>query len=177
MPSILASILGKTTTSFLQTINDETLPVLKDLKVESSRITLKATLFSHKLENGQSFVDSKVMVPIVIEMTVICPTVDVVDELNSIILNRSARYQVTSRGLIFPNMLPKGETIDMSGEMLSATPIKLTWCQLLVQGEAPVLFANQAESRIVQKGTQLLDKAESTATELAGQAKQWLGIS
>ncbi len=176
MPSILASVFGKTTTSFLQTTNGVTTPVLSKMKVESSRITLKASLFSHKLENGQSFVDSKVMLPIVIEMSVICPDVNVLDELNAIILDRSSRYQVTSRGLIFQNMLAKGEGLDLSGEMLSATPIKLTWYQLLVQGAAPVLFANQAESKIVKKGTQLLEQAEQTASEMAGQAKQWLGI-
>lgn len=176
MPSILASVFGKSSTSFQQTISGVTVPVLLDLKVESARITLKANLFSHKLENGSSFIDSKVMSPIVIEMSVICPTVDSVDELNSILMNRTARYQVTSRGLIFNEMLPKGEMIDMSGEMLSATPIKLTWVQLLVQGESPVLFANQAESRVVQKGTQLLEKAKSTASDLSDQIKKTLGV-
>lgn len=177
MPSILASVFGKTTTSFLQTINGESTSVLSNLKVESSRITLKANVFSHKLENGQSFIDAKVMMPTIIEMTVICPTVDVVDELNNILLNRSARYQVTSRGLIFQNMLPKGETLDLSGEILSATPVRLVWQQLLVQGENPVLFANQADSRIVQKGTQLLKQAESTVSDLASQAKTYLGMT
>lgn len=177
MPSILASVFGKSTTTFLQTINGESISVLSNMKVESSRITLKSTVFSHKLENGQSFIDSKAMMPIIIEMTVICPTVDVVDELNNILLNRSARYQVTSRGLIFQNMLPKSETLDFSGEILSATPVRIVWQQLLVQGENPVLFLNQADSRIVQKGTQLLKQAETTVSGLAGQVKNYLGIS
>lgn len=177
MASILASVFGKTTTSFLQTINGKSTQVLSDLKVESARITLKATVFSHKLENGQSFIDSKVMEPIVIEMNVICPTIDVVDELNDVLMNRSARYQVTSRGLIFQNMLPKSETLDISGEVLSATPVKLVLRQFLVQGESPVLFANQADSRIVQKGTQLLKQVEGTVSDLASQTKEYLGIS
>lgn len=163
MPSILASLFSRASTRFFnQTFG---IDVLTGVKVVSSITSLDADLMRHMKENGSTEIDSKVVKPIEINMDVICPTTSDLEELNTVLQDRNSIYQITSRGLIFRNMMPRNDIIKQDSKNLSSTPVRITFSQLLVQGESPIVFANQADARTVNRGVSIIGQAADTVSD------------
>lgn len=171
MASILASILGISQTRFLnQTYG---VPELTNVKVKSARITLRSEPMRNKLENGSTYIDSRVILPVSIEMEAIAPDINTAEQLHNSLQERSSLFEVTSRGLIVPNMMMKAQIMKQGPEMLSAIPVKLILDQLMIQGEYPVVFKNEADSRLVNIGNRLVEAVTDTAQNLFDKVSQY----
>jgi hypothetical protein len=65
-------------------------------------------------------------------------------------------------------MRVESENVSQSSEVLSAAPIHLTFKQMLVQNQDPVVFAQAADSSLIDRGMAILSDAGDTVSSLAG---------
>lgn len=162
--SILSTLLGsspfvvynqstKSTTTF-------------DVKVVTVSIKLSAEPQRQMLEDGSTRTDSKTVRPTRMAVDVICADLNVLEQVNSIMGDRTSLYQITSRGLIFPNFMVDSEFIRQSPDMLSATPVRMSFKQILIENVSPVIFANKSDSSVIERGIAALNKAKESVSDL-----------
>lgn len=139
-----------------------------EVKVVNVSIKLSAEPQRQTMEDGSTKTDSKTVRPIRMTADVICPDINALTQVNSILSDRSSLYQITSRGLIFQNMMVDSEFIRQAPDMLSATPVRMSFKQILIENVSPIIFANQSDSSIIERGISALNKATETVTDLFG---------
>ena len=161
---IISAFLSKPTL----TITDQTTSqaTAKNLKVSSVQIRFSSEVFRHQLEDGSTYVDGRVLKPIRVDFDVICPDVNTLNQVNEIMGNRETMYKIKTRGVIIGNLLVDSDTIKQSGEMLSATPIKLSMKELMLDSVNPVIYNNPANNSLIDRGVALVNEAETTVTGL-----------
>lgn len=141
--------------------------ILKDLKV--ARVTIKFTSepMRHQLEDGSTEIDTRIIRPARAQVDVICDTVESLTKVNELLLDRVTIYNITSRGILLSNMKVNTEILQQSPKMISATPIRIEFKQLLVENFSPVIFQAASDSSIVQRGidavTDVTDKFAAAA--------------
>lgn len=145
--------------------------VARGLKIVKVRIRLSSALMRHKTDIGSTEADARIIAPTVIEMDVIVPNVDTMNQVIAMTKDRGSFYQITSRGLIFNFMRVDMQDFNHSGEMLSATPMTLKFKQQLLEDISPGVFEIAGDSSLIDKGLSVLSGITSTATELASNIK------
>jgi hypothetical protein len=76
-------------------------------------------------------------------------------------------YTITTRGLVFDNMMVDRERIQQTSKMLSATPIEIAFKQVLLQSAKPTVCLQHADSSLVDRGVALVGQVKSTIGSLA----------
>jgi hypothetical protein len=177
--SILSSLLAKPSLSI---INSQTgLDVATNLNVSKVRFKFRSRVFRHKREDGTTIVDARVLVPSICEIDVLCETLDDLALVNSLMLDRTGVYRVTSKGLVVTNMMCAGESISQTPDVISANPVRIVMEKLLTQDAAePPAVAQAADSSMLDQGIQAIQNTVSqtvtTAQQLASQVIANLGL-
>lgn len=127
------------------------------------------------MEDGTTRTDSKTPRPAKLNVDVICPNINSLKQVNNILADRASLFQINSRGLIFPNFMVDSAFINQTPEMLSATPIRLAFKQMLIENISPVIFANQADSTVIERGIAAISKAAGSVSDLYKKASATLG--
>jgi len=165
---ILSTLFGKPSVSIQDQLSGaKTALNLKVLKVS---INLSAEPQRHMLEDGTTLVDTRTIKPIRVSMDAICPDIDTLIQMNNIIQNRDTRYKVSTRGIVLPDMRAEGATLRQSAEMLTATPIRISFKQLLIQNNNPQTFKNPADSSLINRGIAAISSAAGAVSDLYGKA-------
>ncbi|QQO38575.1 hypothetical protein [Pseudomonas phage TH15] len=97
---------------------------------------------------------------------VFCPSIDVVDQINQLLLDRDTLCKVITRGMVFERMMCTSEALNQTPEMISATPARLTFSQVLVQNPKPIMFRNAGDSSIIDRGLALAEDVVDSASDL-----------
>jgi hypothetical protein len=175
--NVISSLFGKKAL----TIYNQTYGYVsaKDLKISKVTIKLSSDPQRHMMEDGSAQIDTRTIKGIRIQMEVFCPDNDTLLQLNDIVSDRSSLYQITSRGLIIPDMMIDSELMKQMPEVLSATPIKLTFKQVMIEGKNPIVMNNAADASLIDRGLAIVNDATETVGELydkaAGAASNLLG--
>jgi hypothetical protein len=168
--SILSSLSSKV--SFL-ILNDMLgTQVIPNIKIKSVKIRYVSQNMGHKMETGLYKVDARIIMPMTLDISCICPDIDTQEQLVSFLKDNTAFYTVYSKGLVFLNMMVDQEAISQTADMLSASGIQLRMKQVLVEGTAPVTAAQPADSSIIDQGYISLASTVKTATGLFSTAYQ-----
>ena len=162
--SIISTLLGSSPFAVYNQSTKSTTTF--DVKVVTASIKLSAEPQRQMLEDGSTLTDSKTVRPTRMSVDVICPDINVLDQVNSIMGDRTSLYQITSRGLIFPNLMVDSEFLRQSPDMLSATPVRMSFKQILIENVSPVIFANKSDSSVIERGISALNKATDSVTSL-----------
>lgn len=166
--TILSSALSAPS---LNITSDQTsIDVAAECGVSKVVIKLRSKIMRHKREDGTTIVDARVLEPMTVEIGVFAPTLDSLSMLNSAMLDRNSTYTVKSRGLVFRRMMMNATGIKQSGDMLSASPVRLSLKELLTQNQTNVgqtNVAQPADSTLIDKGLQTVATAVQTVQGLA----------
>lgn len=171
--NIISTLLGSN--PFV--VYNQSTKVTVRLDVKVVRLSAKFTAEPQRqiMEDGTTRTDSKTVRPAKLTVDVICPDVNSLKQVNDILVDRGSLYQITSRGLIFGNFMVDSEFLNQTPEMLSATPIRMAFKQILIENVSPVIFANQADATIIERGIAAVTKVKDTAVELYGKAAAAVG--
>lgn len=160
---IISALLAKA--AFVVSNQRDLQTVLKTLKVSKVSIRLSSDAMRHMLEDGTTRIDTRVVKPIRIVADIICPDLSSVEELNQVLTNRKELYQITTRGLIIPNMMLGSDSLKQTGEMISATPVRLSFDQVLIEGREPIVFSNDANASAIDRGIAVLTDAKEGVSD------------
>jgi len=162
--NILTALFSKASLTILNQTRG--MVVAKGLKVVKGTIRLSSESFGHSLEDGTVKVDSRIIKPSKVVFDVICPDLETVAQVNDLLLDRQSLYQITSRGIIMANLQVNTETLRQSAEMTVATPIRISFQQILIQNVSPIVFANSSNSTLIDRGISAVNNATSTVKDL-----------
>jgi len=135
--SILSSLRSKASLSIANSTNssdDRERDVAKGLVVTKINIKYRSRTMRHMLENGTGVVDTRVIDPTIIDMEVICPTLDELNLVNQMLQDRKNTYNVTTKSIVVNDMVCDNFQVMQSSGMLSASPVRITMKQLRRQG-------------------------------------------
>jgi hypothetical protein len=166
--TILSSALSApalSITSDLTSVN-----VATGLAVSKVSLKLRARIFRHKREDGTTIVDARQVEPMITEAEVFAPTLDNIASIRSSLMDRQSTYTVKSRGLVMRRMMMDECDIKQTGDMISASPVRMVFKELLTQNQSNVgqtTVAQPADSTLIDKGLQQVRSAVIDATQLA----------
>jgi hypothetical protein len=154
--SILSSIFSKASLSIVKT--GETTNEADGLQVVAVNIHYRARAMRHMREDGTSIVDAKVIDPAIAELDVICPTLDSINKVNTALMNRANTYTLTSKGIQLNDTVAERFDVRQTPEMISASPVRITFKQLRRQGGATggKVVEQPADSSTFGRGIQAL---------------------
>jgi hypothetical protein len=163
--SILSSLFSKA--QF--TIKDGTsgLVVAANAKIVSVRIRYSSRVHRHMLENGSTVVDARTILPTHLQVELICPDIDTLAQITDVAMNRTGVYSISSKGLIFDNMMVEDQCISQIPKMLSASPLRLEFKEQLVQYVLPVVFAQSADASLIDRGFAALNSVTTQVSDVA----------
>lgn len=164
--NVLSTLLSPASLKVVNTVTG--LNAFPNLKVLKAALRFPSTNMHHMREDGASIVDCRVIQPSMIVIDAICPDDDTVLAVNNVMADRSALYNVTSKGIVIQNMMIDNEDFKQSPEVISAAPVRLRFTQLLVEGVEPVVCAQQGDSSMLDRGIQLISQSPTTVLQLAG---------
>lgn len=165
MPNnILSSLFSKSALVITNTTNATV--VAKNLKVRKVSIKLTSKVMRHQQEDGSTIVDSKILMPLRLDIESFVPDIDTLTQVNQIILDRESIYTLSSKGLVMSHMMAEGTNLKQGSEMLSATPARITFKQLLVKDITPVICKQSGDSSIIDRGIAALEDAKQTVTDM-----------
>lgn len=140
---------------------------LTDIGVKTVNIKFNSKLMQNTSETGQPIIDSRVIMPIQISVSVICNSVDKVDELNSLLANTTSLYTIMSRGIRLEHFMLDSESMTQSEAVLSATPMEISFKQVLLQDNGSPICAQSGDSSTILGGIKKsIDVAEEKIVDL-----------
>jgi hypothetical protein len=137
---------------------------LSGIYIQRVTMHLSSSLFDNRREDGTSIVDARVLLPTSIDVDVICGTIDAVEKINNILKDINSIYTITSKGLTFQNLTLKNNSIIQSPDVLSASPIKLSFQQRLLQNNNNPTCAQTGDASIIDNGITNLKNNLNSAT-------------
>lgn len=142
--------------------------MLTGLVIERVTIRLQAEPMRHTLEDGTTEIDTKVVRPTVLFVEAICPNPAALSALSDLEKDRASLMEIRTRGLIFRNLKVGAVTYDQSKAMLSATPARIEFRQLLVENYSPIVFAIASDSSMIDRGIAAVKEVVANARTFAG---------
>lgn len=140
--------------------------VAPDLKTVRVTIQLSAAAMRHMREDGATIVDSKVIQPTSLDIEGYCQDINSLGQVNAILLDRTAVYSITSKGLTFDNMMCDTQQIYQSPDVMSAIPIRMRFRQIPSKSVSPIVVAQSADASIVSRGMNLLSSATKSVNDI-----------
>ena len=138
------------------------LDAAQGLSVSKVSIKFVSMPMRHRREDGNSIVDARIIQATKLSIDVIASDIDDLTQLNAVMMDRTSVYTITSKGLVFENMMLDDEAIKQSGEMLSASPVRLSFKEVLLEDTNPILCAQAADSSLLNRGQQLLNNVSAS---------------
>jgi hypothetical protein len=170
LSSILSTIGSKVAFSIVQ--GSAGTIIAPNLKVLRVRVRYNSKNMVHKMETGLYKVDSRIILPMSLEISCICPDVDTQDQLIALLKDDTSLYTVYSKGLVFPNVMVDGENIGQAPKMMSSASITLKFKKVLIPIATQGTAAQPADSSALDRGFVQLSAAAQTATGLFSSAYQ-----
>jgi hypothetical protein len=167
--NILSSALSKasfTLTNVTQSTDGSTVTTVSNLKVKAVTISLKAKIFRHKREDGVTIVDSKILLPIQVDVDAFVPDIDTLQQLNALLSDRSSIYKVSSKGLLIDHLMTESAQIRQSAEVISASPVRLSFKELMFKDATPTICAQSTDSSLTDRGIATLNSVSTTVSDL-----------
>lgn len=139
------------------------------LKVTRVSIRHSSRAMRHTREDGTTVVDIRVIDPVSVTAEVIAPSSDQLSALNNALMDKDNTFTMTSKSLMVGDLVFQDINVRQSPDMISATPAKLLFKQLLRQGGAASAETHQvveqsADSSMFNRGIQSLKQAEEQFT-------------
>jgi len=138
--------------------------VLIPIRTIRVALTFQSRAARHKMEDGSTKVDQRILMPIVVAIDLIAPTMDIVGQVNAVTADREASYFISSRGIVIDDLRVTSQVIDQTPENLSSTPIQLTFSQLMFQGRSQTVYSQAADASLIDRGMALLSSATQTVS-------------
>jgi len=172
MNSILSSLFAKPKFSILiqSAGGDVSLPVAPNFKVRQVTTRFVSRAHRHILEDGNTIVDARTIMSTQLIVEGFCPDIDTLAQITAIANDRLSLYKILSKGLVFDNMKMGSENIEQIPRVLTASPVQLHFEEQLVVGVQPIVFAQAADSSLIDRGFAALQEATTTATAMATNA-------
>jgi len=148
--------------------------VMPDFKTKRVNIRFPSNVMGHTMESGITKVDTRVIRPAQLSVIGYANDASTLLSLASMLSNRNTLYTITSRGLILPNMLLVTEGLAQSPEVISAAPIRLDFKQVFIEGIDSVVFAQAADTSLIDRGIGFLEEAQAGAEDLWADVSQSL---
>lgn len=161
--SILSSLLSQPKSSFSFMSGT---PLLRGVKIKRIIGHFASTLPRHMLEDGSTVSDIRILQPLTLAVEVICPTIDDAEDVINFMNDRASLYRVTSKGLVFENLMAQSISVKQSAAMLTAAPFRIYLKQYLLENASPVTVAQAPDSNLIDRGVQLLNSTTQTVTGL-----------
>lgn len=174
---ILSSLLSKPEfVLYNQTMGMATAKGAKVIKVS---IKLTSDPMRHSMEDGSTFIDTRIIKPPKVQVDLIAPDDDTLSQVNAVMLDRKSLYQITSRGIILPDVMVEAESMEQTANNISSTVMKLSFQQVLIENTLQIIVTNAADASIIDRGravvgevtetvSGLFDKATNAASNLIG---------
>lgn len=140
-------------------------PVARSIKIVKVAFQFEARLMRHMREDGKSIVDARVIMPTRCDVDLICPTLDAVEEVLSILNDREALYSVQSKGVVMRPCMLEYTTMAQTPQMMSASPMRISFKSLLVEGQEPIIVRQQADSRLIDRGLAAINRISDTVSD------------
>lgn len=156
--------------SFRVTDESTRTAALSDLGVKLVSMKFNSKLMQNTSENGQPIIDCRIIMPTQITVSVVCNSADKVSEVNSLLMNLTSTYTIMSRGIQLTNFMLDTESMSQSSAMLSATPMEISFKQVLLQGGGSPICAQAGDSSTIIGGIQ--KSIEVTADRISDLSKK-----
>ncbi|ABL96836.1 hypothetical protein BcepF1.105 [Burkholderia phage BcepF1] len=166
--SILSSLFSQASFRITDETTTFSRDVAKGLKIRRVTIRYVSTTHEHRREDGSTIVDARTIQPTLLTVEAIAPDLDTLSQITNVAADRNGVYRVTTKGVILPTMRIESQSIRQSSDMLSASPVQLQFKQMLVQGRQPIVFAQGADSSLIDRGMAILTSAKETISDIAG---------
>jgi len=140
---------------------------LNGISVQKVSIRLNSSIFDNKKEDGSSIVDSRILLPITIEVQIFCSTLSAVEKINDILMDINSIYKITTKGITFDNLMLKNNDILQSDAMMSASPIKLSFMQRILQNNNNPTCKQSGDSTIIDYGISTVKSAATSVQTFA----------
>lgn len=140
--------------------------VAKNLKISRIQIKLSAKAMRHMLEDGTTVVDSRIIQPSSMNIESFCPDQDTLNQVNNLLNDRSNFYSVSSKGIVLNQMMIDNEQIRQSPEFMSATPIRISFKQVLTKYTEPVIVSQSTDSSLIDRGMTIISTASKSVSDL-----------
>ncbi|AWD92417.1 hypothetical protein [Xanthomonas phage Carpasina] len=147
------------------------LQLIRGIKIKKVSSRFTSSVPRHMREDGTSIVDTRIIKSAQLTVEAICPSIDEVEQVISLASDRESLLRVTSKGVVFENMMIQATSNMQSKEMLSGAPFQITFKQLLLQNVMPVSVSQAADSTTMDRGIQILNTARSNVQGLASSFK------
>lgn len=153
--------------------------VAKGLAIARVGLRYSSTAMRHSKENGSTVVDSRTIQPVRVDIDVIADTLDKLQALNNVLVDQTTVYTIITKGIVLRRMMLSADTIKQTSEMISASPVKLAFEEVLVQGVATNTCEQAADSSLRDKGLQVVRQVQATAEGFARSVQTFIitGVS
>lgn len=140
--------------------------VVKGIAISRINIKLTSTPLRHMKEDGSTIVDSRIIQPTMITIDAYCKDNDLLTQANDVAADRSNFYTMTSKGIVIDRLMADSEQIKQSPDVMSAAPIRLSFKQIIAKKIKPVVFAQSANSSVINRGIAIINSAKTTLANL-----------
>ncbi len=171
--SILSSLLSRP--QFVVTNATTGLAVMTGAKVKKVSIQLSAFIPRHPREDGSTITDTRVVRPTMLVVELIAPTIDDVEDIKTVMADRQNLYGISSKGLVFANMMAMNIGIKQNSDMLSAAPFQVVFKELLQENVSPIICAQGGDSDSQDSGIQILNNIANGVGNLVTTVTNFFG--
>lgn len=110
--------------------------------------------------------DVRIVQPLSIAVQVICPTLNDAESVIAFMNDRFSLYKLTSKGLLFQNLMAQSISVKQDAAMLSAAPFRIYLKEILLDQAARTTVAQPTDSSLLDRGIELLNSTTQTVTGL-----------
>ena len=134
--------------------------------MKSVEIQLASNVPCHRREDGTTISDVRIIEPSIVVAQIICPTIDDVESVLSVMNDRQNLYTIKSKGIVMNNMMAMQTSDKQNAEMLSAAPFQITFKELLQETSSPAVSAQAGDSDTQDQGIQIAAPSNNTVSSL-----------
>lgn len=142
--------------------------VCVNLKIVEADIELTATVFKHKMEDGQIQADARVQEPAEVHVSAFVPDYFTLDEVNKVLRDRNAYYNLIIKDVVWMTLVCANEEMEQSAEVINATPITLSFKEIIKAVSTDKPAEQNADENTRQRG----DVQPQNTTTTVEQANQ-----
>lgn len=168
--SILSSLVSQAS---FKLYNSEGASLFTGVKVKSVSVNMPARLLKNTDELGRQIIDSKVIMPITVQVVAFADSSESLSKINRVYENTNERYTIYSRGLYFEGLTVSDENIRMTGEVLSATPVTISFRGIMFQGDSLVVTAQGGDATTIIGG--IVSTATAAVSKISSMAAKFFG--
>lgn len=153
---------------------------LNDIGVKDVEFNFNSRLMINPGENGQPIIDARVLFPTEISVNIVCNSSDKVAAVNALLMDLTNTYTILSRGILLTGFMVDLDSMSQKAAMISATPIKINFKQIMLQGGGSPICAQAGDSSTILGGIKnsinvTADKVTDLSNKLTSAASEFFG--